>query len=71
LSESWIKKASAGLIPVRPPVARLISLVAGCDEDWIQGTQNKKITKAEKKKQLNDLVRLYRKSLYQKYGITK
>jgi hypothetical protein len=70
-SESWVKKASAGIIPVLPPTAWEISILTGYDIDWIQGTGNKKISKRGKKKNIDYLVRRYRESLYEQYGVSK
>lgn len=70
-SESWVKKASAGIIPVLPPSAWKISILTGYDFDWIQGTGNKKISKLDKKKRVDYLVRRYREFLYEEYGVSK
>jgi hypothetical protein len=70
VSESWLKKASAGLIPINAKVALIIAFKTGYSSDYIQGIGSKKFGSASKKKIVNELVKTYRNHLYKIYSIT-
>lgn len=71
VSESWLKKASAGLIPINSKAASIIAFKTGYSPYWIQGIDSKKFGSGSKKKYINELVKTYRNHLLKIYGITK
>lgn len=71
VSDSWLKKASCGQIPVNPKTALIIAFKTGYSPDWIQGISSKKFGSESKKKIIDDLVKTYRNHLVKLYGITK
>ena len=71
VSESWLKKASAGLMPINARAALIIAFKTGYSPDWIQGIDSKKFGSGSKKKYINELVEKYREQLCKTYGITK
>jgi len=70
-SKSWLKKASAGLIPINAKSALIIAFKTGYSPDYIQGITSKKFGSSSKKKIVDELVKTYRNHLYKTYGITK
>jgi hypothetical protein len=50
VSESWLKKASAGLIPINAKSALIIAFKTGYSPDYIQGITSKKFGSESKKK---------------------
>mgnify|MGYP000347585097 CR=1 FL=1 len=75
-SESWLRKASCGQIPIHPTTAFIISAKTGYCAAWIEGiAEQKKINPYLEnepylaKKIADELVENYRNEIYKKFNL--